>query len=503
MRFIKINEIIIPEPLTSPEHSSQLKPISHYPELEHSTNLNPTFHFARELQAYLQGKQLLLDEIPFPIETIQEHYQHGYISYRPGLTHGTHLHCYRCGNEDPFLFASFPCARCKTDCFYCRKCITMGRVSQCTPMLSWIGPEIQITPTNQVLEWSGTLSEAQRIASDKVVQAIHEQQEILVWAVCGAGKTEVLFHGIEAAILSGKRVCLATPRTDVVIELLPRMKAAFPNIDVIALYGGSEDREKFAPLTLSTTHQLLRFYQAFDVMIIDEVDAFPYSSEPMLEYAVLQAKKPCASTIFLSATPSLNWQREVKKGKRQAITIPARYHKRPLPVPVFKWCGNWRKLLQKKRIPPIINQWINQHLTSKKQAFLFVPHIKEATELVPVLKAFDPRIEAVYSEDPERKEKVAAFRGGEIPILITTTILERGVTVPNIDVAVLGAEDSIFTESALVQISGRVGRSASYTTGDIHFFHYGKTSGMLAAKRHIERMNQEGYERKLLESDKR
>ena len=44
-----------------------------------------------------------------------------------------------------------------------------------------------------------------------------------------------------------------------------------------------------------------------------------------------------------------------------------------------------------------------------------------------------------------------------IPLLLTTTILERGVTFPNIDVAVIGAEDAIFTESALVQIPGRAG----------------------------------------------
>jgi competence protein ComFA len=56
---------------------------------------------------------------------------------------------------------------------------------------------------------------------------------------------------------------------------------------------------------------------------------------------------------------------------------------------------------------------------------------------------------------------------------------------------VLGSEDDIFTESALVQISGRVGRNAAFPTGEITFFHYGKTQAMLDAKRHIEQMNEE------------
>ncbi len=116
------------------------------------------------------------------------------------------------------------------------------------------------------------------------------------------------------------------------------------------------------------------------------------------------------------------------------------------------------------------------------------------------MKQLDERIEGVHAEDPKRAEKVQAFRDGRIPLLVTTTILERGVTVPNIDVAVLGAEDRIFTESALVQIAGRVGRSAQFPNGDIRFFHYGKTREMVAAKRQIERMNKEALERGMLKT---
>lgn len=68
------------------------------------------------------------------------------------------------------------------------------------------------------------------------------------------------------------------------------------------------------------------------------------------------------------------------------------------------------------------------------------------------------------------KEKVQKMRKQETLILLTTTILERGVTFPHIDVAVLGAEERIFTESALVQIAGRVGRSVEAPTGDVVFF---------------------------------
>jgi len=91
------------------------------------------------------------------------------------------------------------------------------------------------------------------------------------------------------------------------------------------------------------------------------------------------------------------------------------------------------------------------------------------------------------------------MRTKEIPLLLTTTILERGVTFPNIDVAVVGAEDPIFTESALVQIAGRAGRSKDHPDGVVTFFHYGKTDEMIKARRQIVSMNSEGIKRGLLD----
>ena len=216
---------------------------------------------------------------------------------------------------------------------YCRNCIMMGKTSTCTPLISWTGP-IPVTDINKAqLEWTGTLSDGQSIASKKMVEAVANSDSLLVWAVCGAGKTEVLFEGIHTALQQGKRVCLATPRTDVVLELSPRLKKVFPNLTVATLYGGSEDRHVSAPLTIATTHQLLRFYRAFDLIILDEVDAFPYSVDASLQYAVEQARKPTSSIIYLTATPNEQWQKECRNGKRNVVTIPARFHRYSLPVP--------------------------------------------------------------------------------------------------------------------------------------------------------------------------
>ncbi|MEH7545155.1 DEAD/DEAH box helicase [Neobacillus vireti] len=494
MRFIQKDNLIIPSKI-----KEDSLPISQIPAIPNPP-LNPAFTYNPELQQRLTGKQLLLDDLPFPLTDIQEHYQNGYLTYRKGIEkNGKQSICARCGNKDSQWFAAYPCARCGENCLYCRSCLMMGRISDCTPLIGWNGPAPEIKNPDQIMAWQGTLSEGQKLASDHVVEAIRQNQEHLVWAVCGAGKTEVLFTGIESALKAKKRICIATPRTDVVLELTPRLKAAFPDIPIASLYGGSEDRHLFAPLTIATTHQLLRFYHAFDAIILDEVDAFPYTVEESLQYAAVQARKPASAMIYLTATPNSKWQKECCTGKRAYTTIPARFHRQPLPVPEFCWCGNWQKQLKKGNLPANVIHWIKTRIKADKQTLVFFPHIPLMEKALTILRHIHPGIEAVHAEDPDRKSKVQKMRNKEIPMLLTTTILERGVTFPNIDVAVVGAEDTIFTESALVQIAGRAGRSKDHPTGIVTFFHYGKTEDMLKARRQIIAMNLEGLKKGLLD----
>ncbi len=310
----------------------------------------------------------------------------------------------------------------------------------------------------------------------------------------------MLFEGIHEALRSGNRVCLATPRTDVILELSPRLKKVFPETDLITLYGGSEERQSYGQIVLTTTHQLFRFKEAFDVMIVDEVDAFPYSFDSSLQYAVEKARKPSSSLIHLTATPDAATQRECRSGRRHHFRIPARFHRHPIPSPRFAWCGNWQKSLEKGKIPPPLKKWMLQRLHTSTPALIFFPSVAIMNKALPMFKAIHPLIESVHAEDPERKEKVMRMRKFEMPILLTTTILERGVTIPGIDVAVLGAEETIFTESALVQISGRVGRSSDHPDGDIVYFHHGKTGEMIKARAHISDMNKEAGKRGLIDA---
>lgn len=475
-------------------NDSSLKavPFSELPLVEQPP-LNPNFQYDEKLQQILYGKNLLFDELAFTVDQIQKHYENGYVKYSPGISKTSNGYlCSRCGNEMIRLFAVFSCFRCKSDnCAYCRNCIKMGRVSQCTPLISWSGPEVKWLHKNNLI-WDGELSSGQQVASQKFVERIESEGELLIWAVCGAGKTELLFKGIEKALNLGLRVCIATPRTDVVLELAPRLKAVFPNTMVASYYGGSEERDTPAQLVISTTHQLYRFKQAFNIMIVDEVDAFPYSYDKTLQHAVSRAVTPKHFLLYLSATPSRAMKKAIRKGTLSCVKIPKRFHGFPLPVPKMVWSGEWKKRLERGKLPAPFLKWLKTQAESGRRAMIFVSSVSVLEKLTELIrKEVDVPVDSVHAEDSLRKEKVTQFRNDGIKLLVTTTILERGVTVPYLDVVVFGADHDVFTESALVQIAGRAGRSKDDHNGKILLFHYGKSLSMKQAINHIKNMNKE------------
>lgn len=426
---------------------------------------------------------------PFPQQKVDTYIKRGYFEMTPAVITAPKLICRRCLNEQSNKFVSFHCAKCQKICYYCRHCITMGRMCSCDELIIWRGTETRKQKSQVQFVWAGNLTAHQKKAADELAQSISQNRNHLLVAVCGAGKTEILFATIHESVKAGKRVCIATPRTDVVLELYPRFQQVFQNITIHALYGGAEVNTHFAQLVLATTHQLYRFEQAFDVMIVDEADAFPYTYDEALQRAVLKAKKPNASIAFVTATPSNKLLLQQKRENWGYSFIASRYHGHALPVPRFQSLWNYEKALQKNNIPKKLQTWVQQRLQKTEPFLIFFPTIELMEQATPLFQDIESTIESVHSEDPDRKEKVLQLRNGQRKGLLTTTILERGITLKNVQVAVVGAENPVFTSSALIQISGRVGRNVKYPTGDIVFFHHGITMGMDRARNKILEMN--------------
>lgn len=438
------------------------------------------------------GKMMIEEQIVEhkldPIKLVKQNYIESLESMSKRFLKTT---CNRCGNHKRSLLGTIECKRCNRTHLYCRKCIQMGRVLQCSPLYQWIGPEFSYDYQGNPCTWKGTLTDVQSKASARAVQAVVNRENLLIWGVCGAGKTEMLFPAITKSISLGERICIATPRSDVVRELLPRFREAFPSISIQALYSGSEYIYDGAQLTISTTHQLMHYHHAFDTMIIDEVDAFPYHGDDMLPFITHRALKEESTTIYVTATPRKEQHIQMSQGKLPFVFVPRRYHGHDLPVPSVKLLFSLQSSLQKEELPSAFYHWLKQRKHPNRQLLIFVPTIHLAEKVMPhVLQRLSKmKIAFVHAEDEIRKEKVEKFRAKELDVLITTSILERGVTFPAIDVVIIDAGHDVFDESALIQIAGRAGRSASDPTGEVVFFHDGKTRSMVGARKAIIAMN--------------
>ncbi|MGX7243554.1 DEAD/DEAH box helicase [Enterococcus quebecensis] len=437
----------------------------------------------------LWGRKVLKKEIT-GIEGIEEHSQK---LPTMKVQNEKEIQCLRCGqihNKREVQLVS--------GSFFCPACIQLGRVD--TSQMFYHLPEPESIKRAVYFVWEGELTKGQQEVSDKLLTSVKKAESRMIWAVTGAGKTEMLFKMIHYCLESGYRIGVASPRVDVCLELFPRIQAVFPDEEMILLHGKMEEAYRYTKLLVCTTHQLLRFRQAFDVLIIDEVDAFPFVGNSLLRYGVQQAIKYHSSLVYLTATPTKELIRQTQQKKLHTSILPARYHRRELPVPKIKWCHKWQQKIKRGNSPRELIAKIRT-LVSKNDVLIFCPTISMMEQLKVVVEKQFPKapLASVHSKDPDRLEKVMGMRNKEYRILITSTILERGVTFDGVSVIVLGANHNVFTTSALVQIAGRVDRRKEYTAGEVWFLHDGCTKGMKEAIRQIKKMNSLGIERELID----
>ena len=403
---------------------------------------------------------------------------------RPAMSIEHHVICQRCGSQLAKAEHRLPSGK-----YFCSVCLKFGKLTSDDRLVSiFESPDSQL-PREVLLTWQGSLTTLQQTITDRLLQSIHAGRNSLVWAVTGSGKTEMIFYPIHAVLSKGGRVCVTSPRIDVCRELYPRIKNAFELEPVLLLHGNSEESYCYRKLTICTTHQLLHFYQAFDLIIVDEIDAFPYEGDPMLRYGLKQALHPTGRLIYLTATPPQHLLREVE-ATFAIEKLPVRFHKRPLIVPECHWYLRWESCYKK---PSHMKKFLKllRELLQDNDVLVFCPSLSYMDALYQATSRFfaEDIITSVHAEDENRKEKVEKMRQKKYRILFTSTILERGVTFERVSVIVMGANHAVFSKSALVQIAGRVDRKGAYHHGRVLFFYNQNTQAIRQARNEIKEMN--------------
>lgn len=404
--------------------------------------------------------------------------------------------CRRCGSREGIREEY--CYLCgSTDCLTCYNCQSMGLAKSCIPLYSADDHEEKADerPVVPILDFELTLPQ-RRAAEHLEAFYLTEASRFLVWAVCGSGKTEVSF-GIVAKVLSrGGRVLFAIPRRDIVIELLPRFEKAFPGVSVAALYGGSGGRwAEGSQLTLATTHQCLRFYHRFDLVVLDEADAFPYQGSHMLHYAVERAVKPGGKLVIMTATPSRNLIEQAEAGTLPSVSIPARHHGRPLVVPAHRPMA-LQPLAEghQWRIPEPLETLIRESAGNGRKLLIFLPTLPlvEVVGRQLVLWGAKHGIcgDWTHSRRENRTDVKHRLLDGKLHFVVTSTVFERGITIPDVDVIVLYADyDAVFDSRTLIQIAGRAGRHGDPAA--VYFVSKTVTRAMKDCCDTIRRMNGE------------
>ncbi len=374
------------------------------------------------------------------------------------------MKCLRCGNEDPAYFYK------GSKGYYCRKCIRFSRVLA-EEELS--GFDYEIAPDVQEYHFSYELTPQQKEASKRCLEAL-KKKDVLLHCVCGSGKTEISVESISDYLSRGLKVAYAISRREVVIELAQRFADFFPKARVTPVYGGHHER-LYGDLIVCTCHQLYRYYHSFDLLVLDEVDAFPLKGDETLMNIAMNSCK--GRIIFSTATVDEQLRKILEKRDVEVIELLMRPSNRPLSVPRQIYLNRYLASFCLYRLMK----------STARQCIIFVSNRRDCRILYEIFSRFFS-CTCVYSDLKERRENIEAFRKGRYQFIFSTSVLERGITIKNIDVIILDY-DGIFDEGSLVQMTGRVGRGIDDDEGRSWLIAQRKDKAIRDTIAYLERAN--------------
>jgi competence protein ComFA len=314
----------------------------------------------------------------------------------------------------------------------------------------------------------------QQMAGQSFIQTCYEKNRHgFLHAVCGAGKTEMTLETILHVLKLGQSLAFVIPRVQVIKQVVKRFRSYFKHTNICGLYQG-QIMDESADIYIATPQQLIGFYHEFDLIIIDEADAFPFYQNQYLYRLVEKALKAKGIKIYISATLPQDYQIMIESKDLEYYLIPERFHGKDLIIPDFK---KYAYLYSDE----ILND-ICAYSTNNKRLLIFFPSIHLMTRYHYFLSKKGLECQMVSSKTRFSHAIIRAFTNQDFTILLTTTILERGVTFPNCDVFVLETDHPVFDRDTLIQIAGRVGRDQVFYQGLLVFYSRFLTKAMKSSK---------------------
>ena len=314
-----------------------------------------------------------------------------------------------------------------------------------------------------------SLTEAQERSLSEILADMRSPYHMnrLLQGDVGSGKTVVAGLAMYAAVTAGKQAALMVPTEILAEQHLESLTSLFPSLRILLLTGSLKVAERRERLTLIEagevdlivgTHALIQegvHFHDLGLVIIDEQHRFGVAQR-----RILREKGQNPDVLMMTATPIPRTLAITAFGDMDVSIIDQ------MPAGRKEIITRWVKHQQLN----LVLDWLVKEIQKGSQAYVISPLIEESEALdLKNAIALEEELIAYFGDRAriallhgkmkgEEKEAIMqAFKRGEIDLLVSTTVIEVGVNVPNATVMIIMDADR-FGLSQLHQLRGRVGR---------------------------------------------
>lgn len=284
--------------------------------------------------------------------------------------------------------------------------------------------------------------------------------ERLLCGDVGYGKTEVIFRAMFKAVENNYQVAYLCPTTILSYQQYESAKERFRNfainIDIINRhYTNKQVQAKIKKLKegktdiIFGTHRLLSKdveYNNLGLLVIDEEHRFGVEQKEKIKKI-----KSNVHVLSVSATPIPRSLQMSLVGIRDLSLIESAPQNR---YPVQTYVIEYNEML--------IREVVLKEISRKGQAFILYNNVMNMINLVNKYKRIIPEAKICYAHGKMTKKEmqdiIYDFTNKKYDVLVSTTIIENGIDIPNANTIIVIDSDR-FGLSQLYQIRGRVGRS--------------------------------------------
>ena len=313
------------------------------------------------------------------------------------------------------------------------------------------------------------LTEAQERSLSEILADMRSPYHMnrLLQGDVGSGKTVVAGLAMYAAVTAGKQAALMVPTEILAEQHLQSLTSLFSNLRILLLTGSLKAAERRERLDLIKsgqvdlvvgTHALIQegvHFHDLGLVIIDEQHRFGVAQR-----RILREKGQNPDVLMMTATPIPRTLAITAFGDMDVSIIDQ------MPAGRKEIITRWVKHQQLN----LVLDWLVKEIQKGSQAYVISPLIEESEALdLKNAIALEEELIAYFGDRAriallhgkmkgEEKEAIMqAFKRGEIDLLVSTTVIEVGVNVPNATVMIIMDADR-FGLSQLHQLRGRVGR---------------------------------------------